>query len=217
MVKNDKILQREVMDELSWEPSLHAESIGVQVSNGIVTLSGKVNTYWEKSCAETSTQRVAGVKGVVMDLSTDASSSNTRTDADIASAARNALGYILPISSDDVKVEVHKGAVTLSGTVKWRFQMLETQAVISRLSGVTNVISHLSIRPLADKKVVKQDIENALARQAQIESDGVTVMVSGSEVTLTGQVHSWAERLAVSNAAWCAPGVTEVKDSLLIR
>ena len=217
MVKNDKVLQREVMDELSWEPSLHAESIGVQVSNGIVTLSGKVNTYWEKSCAETSTQRVAGVKGVVMDLSTDASSSNTRTDADIASAARNALGYILPISSDDVKVEVHKGAVTLSGTVKWRFQMLETQAVISRLSGVTNVISHLSIRPLADKKVVKQDIENALARQAQIESDGVTVMVSGSEVTLTGQVHSWAERLAVSNAAWCAPGVTEVKDSLLIR
>ena len=217
MVKTDKVLQREVMDELSWEPSLHAESIGVQVANGVVTLSGKVNTYWEKSCAETSTQRVTGVKGVVMDLSTTASSSNTRTDTDIASAARNALGYILPISSDDVKVEVHKGAVTLSGTVKWRFQMLEIQAVISRLSGVTNVISHLSIRPIADKKVVKQDIENALARQAQVESDGVTVMVSGSEVTLTGAVHSWAERLAVANAAWCAPGVTQVKDSLLIR
>ena len=217
MVKNDKVLQHEVMDELSWEPSLHAESIGVQVSKGIVTLSGKVNTYWEKTCAETSTQRVAGVKGVVMDLSTDATSPSVRTDAEIASAARNALGYILPISSDDVKVEVHKGAVTLSGTVEWRFQMLETQAVISRLSGVTNVISHLSIRPLADKKVVKRDIENALARQAQVESDGVTVMVSGSEVTLTGEVHSWAERLAVSNAAWCAPGVTQVKDSLLIR
>jgi osmotically-inducible protein OsmY len=217
VVKTDKVIQREVMDELSWDPSLHAENIGVQVAKGIVTLSGKINTYWEKSCAETSTQRVVGVKGVVMDLSTDASTFNTRTDVDIASAARNALGYILPISSDDVKVEVHKGAVTLSGTVEWRFQMVETQAVISRLSGVTNVISHLTVRPRADKKVVKRDIENALARQAQVESDGVTVTVSGSEVTLTGDVHSWAERLAVANAAWCAPGVTQVKDALHIR
>lgn len=146
MIKTDKIIQREVMDELLWEPSLHAESIGVQVSKGIVTLTGSVNTYWEKTCAETSAQRVTGVKGLVMDLSTDSATFNTRTDADIASAARNALGYILPVSSDNVKIEVHKGAVTLSG-----------------------------------------------------------------------EVHSWAERLAVSTAAWCAPGVTDVKDTLVIR
>lgn len=217
MIKTDKVIQRDVMDELLWEPSLHAESIGVQVSKGIVTLSGKVRTYWEKTCAETSAQRVAGVTGVVMDLSTDAATFNTRTDADIASAARNALGYILPVSSDNVKLEVHKGAVTLSGTVEWRFQMLETQAVIARLSGVTNVVSHLTIRARADKTVVKKDIEDALARQAQKESDGVTVSVSGSQVTLSGKVHSWAERLAVSTAAWCAPGVTDVKDTLVIR
>ena len=217
MIKTDKVIQREVMDELLWEPSLHAESIGVQVEKGIVKLSGKVNTYWEKTCAETSAQRVAGVKGVVMDLSTEAATFNTRTDTDIASAARNALGYILPVSSNDVKLEVHKGAVTLSGTVEWRFQMLETQAVIARLAGVTNVVSHLSIRARADKSVVKKDIEDALARQAQKESDGVTVTVSGSQVTLSGEVHSWAERLAVSTAAWCAPGVTDVKDSLVIR
>lgn len=216
MVKSDSTLQRDVSEELSWEPALHAEAIGVQVTKGIVTLAGKVNTFWEMRCAEAAAQRVAGVKGVVMDLGMAATSSNTRTDSDIASSARNALGYLLPISSDEVKLEVHKGAVTLSGTVEWGFQKLETQAVIGRLSGVTNVISHITVRPRADRLVVKKDIEAALSRQAQKESDGVTVSVSGSEVTLTGKVNSWAEKLAVSSAAWCAPGVTQVRDALVI-
>lgn len=216
MVKSDSTLQHDVNEELSWEPALRAEAIGVAVTKGIVTLAGTVNTFWEMRCAEAATQRVAGVKGVVMELDMAATSFNTRTDSDIASSARNALGYLLPFSSDEVKLEVHKGAVTLSGTVEWGFQKLETQAVIGRLSGVTNVISHITVRPRADRLVVKKDIEAALSRQARKESDGVTVSVSGSEVTLTGLVHSWAEKLAVSSAAWSAPGVTEVRDSLVI-
>ncbi len=217
MIKSDSILQGDVIRELSWEPAVHAAAIGVEVAKGIVTLAGKVDTYWEMRCAEAAAQRVAGVKGVVMDLAMAVSSANTRTDADIASSARNALGYLLPISSDEVKIEVHKGAVTLSGTVEWGFQKFETQAVIGRLSGVTNVISHITVRPHADRLVVKEEIEDALLRQARKESDGVTVSVSGTEVTLTGQVHSWAEKLAASSAAWCAPGVTQVRDSLVIR
>ena len=217
MVKSDSTLQNDVSQELSWEPAVHAASIGVEVAKGIVTLAGKVDTFWEMRCAEAAAQRVTGVKGVVMELAMAASSANTRTDADVASSARNALGYLLPISSDEVKIEVHKGAVTLSGTVEWGFQNFETQAVIGRLSGVTNVISHITVRPHADRLVVKEDIEAALLRQAKKESDGVTVSVSGSEVTLTGQVHSWAEKLAASSAAWCAPGVTQVRDSLVIR
>ena len=217
MVKSDNTLQTDVSRELSWEPTVPAASIGVEVAKGIVTLAGKVDTFWEMHCAEAAAQRVAGVKGVVMELSLSASAANTRTDADIASSARNALGYLLPLSSENVKIAVHKGAVTLSGTVEWGFQKFEAQAVIGRLSGVTNVISHITVRPHADRLVVKEDIEAALLRQAQKESDGVTVSVSGSEVTLTGQVHSWAEKLAASSAAWCAPGVTHVRDSLVIR
>ena len=217
MVKSDSTLQSDVTRELFWEPAVHPAAIGVEVTKGIVTLAGKADTFWEVRCAEAAAQRVASVKGVVMDLAMAASSANTHTDADIASSARNALGYLLPISSDEVKVEVHKGAVTLSDTVEWGFQKFETQTVIGRLRGVTNVISHITVRPHADRLVVKEDIEAALLRQAQKESDGVTVSVSGSEVTLTGQVHSWAEKLAVSSAAWCAPGVTQVRDSLVIR
>ena len=217
MVKSDNTLQSDVSRELSWEPAVHAASIGVEVSKGIVTLAGKVATFWEMQCAEAAAPRVAGVRAVVMELVMAANSANTHTDTDIAASARNALGYLLPISSDEVKIAVHKGAVTLSGTVEWGFQKFETQAVIARLSGVTNVISHITVRPHADRQVVKEDIEAALMRQAQRESDGVTVSVSGSEVTLTGQVHSWAEKLAASSAAWCAPGVTQVRDSLVIR
>ena len=193
MIKSDITLQGDVIRELSWEPAVHAAAIGVEVAKGIVTLAGKVDTFWEMRCAEAAAQRVAGVKGVVMDLAMAASSAKTHTDADIARSARNALGYLLPISSDEIKIEVHKGAVTLSGTVEWGFQKFETQAIIGRLSGVTNVIFHITVRPHANRRVVKEDIEAALLRQAQKESDGVTVSVSGSEITLTGQVHSWAE------------------------
>ena len=217
MIKSDKSIQRDVMDELSWEPSVHAEAVGVEVAKGIVTLVGHVDSFWEKHCAESAAQRVAGVRGVVMDLSTASPAINMRSDVDIASSARSAIGYILPIANEEVKIEVHKGTVTLSGTVEWGFQKFETQAVVGRLSGVANVISHITVRPRADQKVVKKDIEAALKRQAQKESDGVGVSVSGTEVTLTGEVHSWAEKLAVSTAAWCAPGVTQVKDSMVIR
>ena len=118
MVKSDNTLQTDVSRELSWEPTVPAASIGVEVAKGIVTLAGKVDTFWEMHCAEAAAQRVTGVKGVVMELSISASAANTRTDADIASSARNALGYLLPLSSENVKIAVHKGAVTLSGTVE---------------------------------------------------------------------------------------------------
>jgi osmotically-inducible protein OsmY len=215
-MKTDNQLQQDISAELSWEPSVHAAQIGVEVKNGMVTLAGDVGTFAEKWNAERATQRVIGVKSVASELKVKLSGLGIRSDADIASAARTALEWSADVPPEAIKVQVDDGWVTLTGNVEWQFQRQAAADNVRYLLGVTGVSDQIAIKPSLSATLVKADIEAALKRRAVADANEISVAVSGSEVTLKGTVHSWAERDLATTSAWGTPGVREVVDKLTL-
>jgi osmotically-inducible protein OsmY len=215
MNKTDKELQHAVEQELLWEPSVHAEHIGVSVNNGIVQLDGHVNGYAEKWGAERAAMRVASVKGVASELKVKLPSSDTRTDADIARAALNVLDWNLMVP-DTVKVQVTDGCLTVEGAVEWQYQKEEAERAVRSLMGVKSVVNEITVKPRVSAVQVKSKIEDAFKRSAEIDAGHVKVEATGGTVTLRGNVSSWAERGEAERVAWAAPGVTNVKDLITI-
>jgi hypothetical protein len=144
-MKTDMELQRDVLDEIAWEPSLCAPEIGVTVHDGIVTLTGSVENYSAKWAAEKAAVRVSGVRAVVNDLEVRLSTDNRRTDEDIARAASDALerNIVLP---KNLQVVVDDGWITLTGNVQWQFQKNAAEDTVKRLTGVKEVINNLTIQ-----------------------------------------------------------------------
>jgi osmotically-inducible protein OsmY len=215
-MKNDKQLQLDVIAELSWEPAINSTEIGVQVKDGVVTLSGQVGSYAEKIGAERAAMRVYGVKALAIDISVALAGLNARTDVDIARSAENVLSWTTYLPSDAVKIAVESGWITLSGTVDWEFQRQTAVNSVRYLMGVQGVNDQIVIKPKLTAAVVKADIESALKRRASNESATIAVRVDGSNVTLSGNTHSWAERELARNTAWAAPGVSKVVDNIVI-
>lgn len=215
-MKTDSQLQQDVMDELKWEPALHAAQIGVQVKSGVVTLAGEVSSYTEKWNAERAAQRVHGVKALAVEMTVKLSEFGKRTDADIAASAKNILGWTssLSLPADAIKVLVEGGWLTLSGDVEWQYQRQEAAKSVRGLSGVTGVSNQIAIRPALSARVVKSDIEAALRRRAAADAKTITVEVKGADVTLTGTVHSWSERDLATRSAWGTSGVRNVVDKM---
>lgn len=204
------------MAELKWEPAVHAEKIGVEVDNGVVTLAGHVNSYPEKWNAERAAQRVAGVKALAVEIDVKLPGADQRNDADVARSCENVLLWTTYLPRDSVKVLVEDGWVTLSGQVEWGFQRTTAAAAVRYLAGVKGVSDQITIKPGVTANVVKSDIEAALKRRAVNEANAIKVSVNGSEVTLSGRVPTWAERDAAGSAAWGSPGVTNVVDNIAI-
>ncbi len=213
-MKTDTQIQQDVLAELHWEPSIRAAGIGVEVKHGVVTLAGHVDSYAEKIDAERATQRVAGVKAIAVEMDVRLSGPTTRTDAEIATAAENALQWTTLLPKDRVKILVEKGMITLSGDVDWDYQRLSAVAAVRYLLGVTSVNDLLSIKPKISVTAVKADIEAALKRRAHTDAEAIVVTVKGSSVTLTGKVHSWSEREVATSSAWGTPGVYSVVDNI---
>ena len=213
-MKTDSQLQQDVMAELKWEPAVHAEQIGVEVKNGIVTLAGEVSSYTEKLNAERAAQRVNGVKALAVEMKVKLSEFGKRTDADIAESAKNILGWTSSVPADAVKVMVEGGWLTLSGDVEWQYQRQDAADSVRYLSGVTGVSNQIAIKPSLSATVVKSDIEAALKRRAAADAQTIAVEVKGADVTLTGTVHSWAERDLATRSAWGSAGVRNVVDKL---
>jgi osmotically-inducible protein OsmY len=211
----DKELQHAVEQHLLWEPSVHAEHIGVSVNNGIVQLDGHVSGYHEKWAAERATMRVANVKAVASELKVELPSSDTRTDADIARAALNHLEWNVLIP-DTVKVQVTNGWLTLKGVVEWQYQKEEAERAVRSLMGVKAVLNEITLTPSVTAVGVKNKIEEAFKRSAEIDAGHVKVEATGGTVTLRGNVRSWVEREEAERVAWAAPGVTSVKDLLVV-
>ena len=204
------------MAELKWEPAVHAEQIGVEVNNGIVTLAGHVDSYPAKWNAERAAQRVAGVKGLAVEIDVKLNGLTKHSDADIARTVENVLLWTTYLPKDSVKIMVEDGWVTLSGQVQWGFQRTTATAAVRYLMGVKGVSDQITIKPSVSASDVKNDIEAALKRRAINEAHGIKVAVNGSEVTLTGKVPTWAERDAAGSAAWGTPGVSNVIDNIAI-
>jgi len=215
-MKTDAQLQHDVMSELTWEPSVHATQIGVEVQDGVVTLAGDVGSYAEKWAAERATQRVAGVKGLAVALDVRLDMPGQRSDVDIARSIQNVLEWLVVLPVDTVKAMVERGHVTLSGHVEWQYQKDAAIAAVSPLLGVRAVTDDIVIKSVASSQAVKADIEAALKRRALADAGQIVVAVHGADVTLTGAVHSWSERQLATHAAWGTPGVRNVVDRMML-
>lgn len=211
--KNDSAIKADVINELLWDPSITSAGIVVSAQAGIVTLRGTVPHFVEKLAAAHAAERVGGVKAVVDELEVKAAFSTS--DDEIAAAALSALkwNYSVP---DNVKVSVEKGWVTLEGQADWDFERNAAKDSVSQLLGVCGVTNNLKIKSRVHSTDIKTRIEAALKRSAEAEGRKIEVTVSGDHVTLTGNVHSFAENEDVRNAAWMAPGVMNVENNLTI-
>ena len=215
-MKTDSQIQQDVIAELKWEPSINAAEVGVEVKNGVVTLAGHVASYGEKWDAERAAQRVAGVKALAVEIDVALGGGSKRNDADIARSVENVLEWTSFLSKDPIKVMVENGWVTLSGEVLWDYQRQAAKLAVRYLMGVTGVSDQITIRNRVTSTNVKTDIEAALKRRASNEAQQITVAVTGYVVTLTGNVHNWAERDLVTHSAWCTPGVSNVVDNIKV-
>lgn len=215
-MKTDSQLQQDVMAELKWEPAVHASQIGVEVREGVVTLAGEVSSYAEKWQAEQAAQRVSGVMALAVEMTVKLTEFGLRTDADIAQSAKNILGWTSSVPADAIKVLVEGGWLTLSGDVEWQYQRQDAADSVRHLSGVTGVSNQIAIKPMASAKVVKSDIEAALKRRATADASTIDVDVKGADVTLSGDVYSWAERDLARRSAWGSAGVRNVVDKMNI-
>ena len=213
---DDLSLRDHVLSELEFEPSVNASHIGVAVDDGVVTLAGHVGSYAEKLAAEKIVQRLKGVRAIAQEIEVRFSSDKKTGDDQIAQRALDIIAWDTTIPDDKVKVKVQKGWITLSGEVDWYFQRNAAEAAVRKLSGVTGITNAITIKPRVQAGDIKQRIEKALKRNAELEAENIRVVVSGGRVTLEGQVNAWHERAVAERAAWAAPGVVSVVDHLAL-
>lgn len=213
-MKGDKQLQQEVTEALISDPAIHGSEIGVQVRDGVVTLTGHLATFAEKFSAEAAVRRVCGVRAMATELDVHLPDDTRPTDADVARAAANVLSWDASVPFKRIRILVEHGVVTLSGDVDWHYQRVAAEHAVAGLHGVTGVTNALVVRPRAQGHDVVARIGAAMARQAIADAEQVRVAVKDGSVTLSGTLRTLAEREAAVAAAWSAPGVHSVIDKI---
>ena len=215
-MKNNAQLQRDVLDELLWDPSINPANIEVSADDGAVTLSGTIGSYTEKYTAERDARRVRGVVSVFDNLEVRLPPAYERTDADVAGAAKDALRWNVSVPAERLSVSADRGLLTLTGEVAYQFQREAAYQAVRFLVGVTGVSNQIRIVPSVRAGELKEQIEKALVRSAETDAKGIHVDADDGKVTLRGTVHSWAEYREAGRAAWAAPGVDEVENEISV-
>lgn len=215
MKKSDTQLKSEIESELHWDPQVNAAQIGVTVDQGAVSLLGTVGTYAEKFAAEDAARRVGGARAIAQDLAVQLTGAHARNDTEIAIAVANALKWDVYVP-ESIRATVEHGKVTLEGQCGWNFERESAERAVRFLTGVTSVIDRVMIKPTTSAGAVKEKVAAALQRQATADASSIKVDTSGGKVTLSGSASSWRSIKDAENAAWAAPGVTEVVDHMKI-
>lgn len=215
-MKTDAQLKKDVMEELAWDPAVRAEGIGVAVSQGVVTVTGHLETFAEKVAVERALRRVDGVQAMALELDVRIAPQHRRDDTDIAAAAEHALKWQTEVPPDCVRIIVERGWITLSGEVDWDYQRQAAYKAVHPLMGVVGVSNEIRIRQRATPQRLASRIEEALKRQAVREAHKVQIDVADGMVTLRGTVHSLRERAAIQGAAFSAAGVRAVVNELRV-
>jgi osmotically-inducible protein OsmY len=215
-MKTDNEILKDVQDELKWDPYLSSSEIGVSVKDGIVTLTGVVDSYYKKLAAENAVKKVAGVTAVVQKIEIRLSESGKRKDSDIAEAIQNAFKWSVLVPKDKIKIKVENGWVTLEGDVEWEFEKNAARKAVEKIEGVQGVTNNIKVTPKAVPSEIQQKIKSAFLRSASFDADRINVSVDGSTVRLSGKVRSWAEKKEAERQAWLAPGVTRVENDIEI-
>ena len=217
MNKTDSQLQQDILAELRWDPKINAAHIGVEVSKGVVTLSGHVDSFVEKWNAEQAVKRVPGVKILAIELDVMLPNDNKRSDTEIALAVSNALRHNIYRLDQFVKAKVEAGIVTLTGEAQWQYQVDAATNAIRYLAGVVGINNRVLLKPSISVTAVKKDIDDAIQRRARNDMKNIQVEIKGNEVLLSGKVEDWSERNLAIDAAWGVVGVQKVSDQMTIR
>lgn len=216
-MKTDLQLQRDVLEELKFEPSIREAEIGVAAKGGVVTLTGFVDSYVEKFSAEQTAERVGGVKAVADEIKVNLSGAHQRSDTDLAHAVVNALRWDIQVPDDHIKATVDDGWIALDGEVEWQYQKWAAEGAVRNLTGIKGVTNLITVKPRrASTYEVGQKIKDSLRRHAERDADKITIEAKDGQVTLRGTVSSFAERQDAERAAWQAPGVTKVEDMIAV-
>jgi len=215
-MNSDHKLKNDVLAELAWEPSVDADHIGVTAEEGVVTLTGHVDTYRQKHAAETAAGRVQGVKALVEEIEIRLPFHAKRTDDEIAAAVLSRFSWDSAIPEDALKVKVDNGIVTLSGQVDWNYQREAAVAMIRSLGGVAGVSSQISLKARSSIGTISDEIMHALHRSWFFDEAKIKVSVDGGNVHLTGTADSWADRQTAAATAWAAPGTTSVENDIRV-
>lgn len=215
-MKTDAKLKEDVLQELAWQAGVDKTDIGVIVKDGIVTLTGVVDSYYKKIEAENAAKSVYGVKAVAEDIEVKYTPGKDKTDSEIAKAVIDAFKWNSSIPDDTIKVKVEDNWVYLSGEVFWAYQRSAAKRAVEKLTGVKGVINNITIKQTVKPFEIKNRITKAFERSADVEAKNINVEVEGHVVTLTGTVHSLNEKEEARKAAFFAPGVTKVVNNLKV-
>lgn len=216
-MKTDEQIQQDVMDELRWQPYLKASEIGVAVKDGIVTLSGTVNSYAKKVAAERVTKDIKGVRAVAEDIVVRVTPDSLKSDTDLAAAILRALKWHSDIQEENLKIKVEEGCVTLEGRVQWLYEKEMVHDAIQNIPGINGIINNIIVVPELPTGDIRQHIIDALLRQSTVDPHRIKVEVDGGKVTLSGKVLSFSERKIAEDIAWRTAGVKSVTNNIEIK
>ena len=216
-MKTDSELKKDVLSELLWDPLIPEAKVGVSVNEGVVTLTGHLDTYAEKVATRRAVERVSGVRSIAVEIDVIPSGVHKRSDTEIATAVEHVMKWSTSVPPDRVKVLVEKGWVTLSGELDWNYQRRALERMVRPLKGVVGITDNIHLKTLPIVSNLSTRIQDALTRQAAREARRIEVVMDGSVATLRGHVHSLAERNAAEGATWSAPGVSRVNNELEVQ
>lgn len=216
-MKTNRQLQNDVLEAIRWEPLLKQSEIAVEADNGIITLSGVVDSYIKKSQAGDTAKKISGVKAVVEKIEVEFDNNDEKSDAAIAIEVLNALKANKDIAFDRVQIEVEDGHVTMDGKVEWNYQKQAAQQLASAIGGIKVLTNHIEIASDSPDDIEKADIEQAIVRNWALNNQDIRVVVLGNKVTLNGIVHSFYQKEEAERMAWNAPGVHTVTNELFIE